>query len=51
MKLLVAIDCSECTEKVVKQAQEMAKALSAKLWIVHIAQPKPDFVGFDTRTL
>ena len=48
MKLLVAVDCSESTKKVVKKAQEMAQALSAKLWIVHIAQPEPDFVGFDT---
>jgi nucleotide-binding universal stress UspA family protein len=48
MKLLVAVDCSDSTEKVVKKAQEMAKALCAKLWLLHIAQPEPDFVGFDT---
>ncbi len=48
MKILVAVDCSESTQKVVKKAQEMAKALSAKLWLIHVAQPEPDFVGYDT---
>ena len=48
MKLLVAVDCSDSTETVVKKAEEIAKLLSATLWIVHIAQPEPDFVGFDT---
>ncbi|MDJ0659261.1 MAG: universal stress protein [Crocosphaera sp.] len=48
MKILVAVDCSESTAKVVNKAQEMAKALSAKLWLIHVAQPEPDFVGYDT---
>ncbi|MGK7940733.1 MAG: universal stress protein [Crocosphaera sp.] len=48
MNLLVAVDCSDSTETVVKKAQEMAQLLSATLWIVHIAEPEPDFVGFDT---
>ncbi|MGB5593624.1 MAG: universal stress protein [Crocosphaera sp.] len=48
MKFLVAVDCSDSTKKVVKKAEEMAKALSAKVWIVHIAEPEPDFVGFET---
>ncbi|MDJ0731253.1 MAG: universal stress protein [Crocosphaera sp.] len=48
MNLLVAVDCSESTEKVVNKAQEIAKALLAKLWLIHVAQPEPDFVGYDT---
>ncbi|WP_107666205.1 universal stress protein [Cyanothece sp. BG0011] len=48
MKLLVAVDCSDSTQKVVNKAQEMAKALSATLWIIHVAQPEPDFVGYET---
>ena len=47
MKILVAVDLSESTEKVMKKAEEIAKALSAKLWILHIAEPEPDFVGYD----
>ena len=48
MKILVAVDCSESTQKVVTQAEQMAKGLSAKLWLIHVAQPEPDFVGYDT---
>ncbi|MEI6067595.1 MAG: universal stress protein [Methylococcaceae bacterium] len=45
MKLLVGIDLSESTEKIVKKAEEIAKALTAKVWLLHIAEPDPDFVG------
>ncbi len=48
MKFLVAVDCSDSTQKVVNKAKEMVKALSGKLWIIHIAQPEPDFVGYNT---
>ena len=43
MKLLVGVDLSDATEKVVKKAEEIAKALSAKVWLLHIAGPElPD---------
>ena len=48
MNLLVAVDCSDSTQKVVNKAQEIAKALSGKLWVIHVAQPEPDFVGYNT---
>ena len=57
MNLLVGVDLSRSTEKVVKQAEKIAKALSAKVWVLHIAMPKPadyyiagsgpDSVGFE----
>ncbi|MGW8193820.1 MAG: universal stress protein [Desulforhopalus sp.] len=46
MNILACIDLSESTEKVVDTAAEMAKAVSAKLWLLHIAEPEPDFIGF-----
>lgn len=46
MKILVGVDLSESTDKVVKQAEGIAKALSSKLWLIHIAEPDPDFVGY-----
>ena len=46
MKLLVAVDLSEATRIIVKKAQELAIALSAKVWILHNAEPEPDFVEF-----
>jgi nucleotide-binding universal stress UspA family protein len=48
MNLLVGIDLSQSTEKVVEKAVEIASALSAKIWLLHVADPEPDFVGFDT---
>jgi len=47
MKLLVAIDLSESTEKIVKKVEEIAKTLSAKVWLLHVAEPEPDFVGWE----
>lgn len=41
MKLLVGIDLSESTEKVVEKAEEIAKALSAAVWIIHVVKPEP----------
>jgi len=41
MKLLVGVDLSESTETVVNKAERFAKALSAKVWLLHIAEPEP----------
>ena len=46
MKILVTVDLSETTQIVVKKAEKIAKALSAKVWILHNAEPEPDFVEF-----
>jgi len=46
MKLLVAVDLSESTQIVVKKVEEIAKALSAKVWVLHNAVPEPDIVEF-----
>jgi nucleotide-binding universal stress UspA family protein len=47
MKLLVGIDLSESTEKIVKKVEEIAKPLSSKVWLLYVAEPEPDFVGFE----
>ena len=47
MKLLVAIDLSDATGKIVDKTRDLAKSLSAKVWLLHIAEPEPDFVGYD----
>ncbi|MDF9392111.1 MULTISPECIES: universal stress protein [Methylococcus] len=51
MKLLVAIDFSEITDKVLDQAKLLAKAFSAEIWLLHVAEPEPDFVGYDADPL
>ncbi len=48
MKLLVAVDLSESTQIVVKKAEEIALKLSAKVWILHNAEPEPDVLKFTT---
>lgn len=46
MKLLVCIDFSVSTEKFIKTVAELVKTLSAKLWLLHVAEAEPDFLGF-----
>lgn len=46
MNILVGIDLSESTEKVINKAEEIARAFASKLWMVHVADPDPDFVGY-----
>ena len=47
MKLLVAIDFSDPTDLIMRVAKRMAASLDASVWIVHAAEPEPDFVGYD----
>ena len=46
MKLLVAVDLSESTQTIVEKVEEMNKEYPAKVWILHNAEPEPDFVEF-----
>ncbi len=46
MKFLVAVDLSESTQIIVKKAKEIAKPLSAKVWILHNVEPDPDVLEF-----
>lgn len=47
MKLLVAIDFSEITELILEKVEEIALKTGAKVWLIHVAQPDPDFIGYD----
>jgi nucleotide-binding universal stress UspA family protein len=44
--ILVPLDLSPSGDRVVHTAAELAGPLGAKLWLVHVAAPDPDFVGF-----
>lgn len=46
--ILVAIDFSETTHLVINQAIILAQATSSKLWLIHVAAPEPDFIGYKT---
>ncbi|MBW1869386.1 MAG: universal stress protein [Deltaproteobacteria bacterium] len=55
MNILVAIDLSGSSQIVVGQAKKFTKALSAKIWLLHVANLNPDLsfspVGSDEVTL
>ncbi len=47
MKLLAALDLSDCSAKVLDETQRIAAATSASVWLLHVAEPDPDFVGWE----
>jgi nucleotide-binding universal stress UspA family protein len=46
MKLLVAVDLSKATQIIVDKVEEISRENPARVWIVHNAEPPPDFVEF-----
>jgi len=44
--ILVPIDFSPVGKEVLTIASDLARALNAKLWLVHVAAPDPEFVGY-----
>lgn len=47
MSILVPVDLSPISERVCEVAAEAAKARGVKIWLVHVAEPEPEFVGYD----
>ena len=47
MTILVAVDLSPASEKVVEAAGNIAKFTDAPVYVIHTAEPEPDFVGYD----
>jgi len=47
MKLLVAIDFSPITQKVFDFVTNLSQKVKFSVWIVHVVQPDPDFVGYE----
>lgn len=48
MNILVALDLSESSQIVVEQAKKLAKALSSKLWLIHVANQNPELMYAST---
>ena len=46
MKLLVAVDLSKVTQVIVDKVMKLCRKQLNKIWIVHNAEPPPDFVEF-----
>lgn len=47
MKLLAAIDFSPVTEKILTKIKELYPKMNPKLYIIHVVQPDPDFIGYE----
>jgi nucleotide-binding universal stress UspA family protein len=45
--ILVPVDFSDVSEKVVETAAKVAAAFGSKVILVHVAEPEPEFVGYD----
>ena len=45
--ILVPVDFSDVSSKVVSTAKETARSFGAKLVLLHVSEPEPDFVGFE----
>ena len=45
--ILVTIDYDKKVGLLIDKAYELAKSFDSKIWLMHIAAPDPDFVGYD----
>ncbi len=46
-KILVPLDFSEVMQAVTDHASLLARSLPAKLWLIHVGSPEPDFIGYE----
>jgi len=44
--ILAAVDFSRVSEQVLENAEHLARAQGARLTLLHVAAPPPDFVGY-----
>ena len=44
--ILVSINLNEFADVIIDQALEMVSKESSKIWVLHVAEPEPEFVGY-----
>jgi nucleotide-binding universal stress UspA family protein len=44
--ILVGVDLQESDQKLLTLAKELAHKFTSRVWIIHVAAPDPDFVGY-----
>lgn len=47
MNVLVSIDFSEVSEEQLAIVGRMARGMKRSIYLVHVAEPEPDFIGFE----
>src|SRR5436190_23801256 len=45
--ILVPVDFSDATPRVVETARTLARAFNSRIVLLNVAEPEPDFVGFE----
>ena len=45
--IVVAIDFNDALGELISYAEGIGKKFQAKIWVIHVEAPDPDFVGFD----
>lgn len=45
--IVVAMDSNDSVGELLSYSESLAKSFSAKVWIIHVAEPNPDFVGYE----
>jgi nucleotide-binding universal stress UspA family protein len=48
MRLLVPMDLSSATDRVLAATRAVARDSKAEVWLLHVGEPNPDFVGYET---
>jgi len=48
MTILIAVDFSEASRKALDAVRVMPRKKDAKVFVIHVAEPDPEFVGWDT---
>ena len=47
MNILVAVDLSPATAKVIEAARGVADLTGASIYVLHVVESEPDFIGYD----
>ena len=45
--IVVAVDFNDAVGKLLGYAEALALKFEAKIWVLHVADPDPDFVGYE----
>lgn len=45
--ILVAVDFNDTIGELMGYAESIAQKFGAKIWVVHVAEPSPDFTGYE----
>ncbi len=45
--ILVAVDFNDAVGKLLGYAESLALKFNSKVWVIHVADPDPDFVGYE----